>query len=349
MLVKEIKLNNYRNYSNITIPLYPTLNIIVGPNGIGKTNILESIIVSSNTKSFRTSNDRELIKKDKEYSKIEIKSDVGDLKIVINQTGKSLFINNNSVKKTSEYIGKLNAVLFKPSDLELFNQSPKERRKLLDIELGKISNEYLSSLVVYNKLLKDKNKLLKENYIDQNYLDLIDKEMVPNIINIIKLREEFFRNINLWISNVYQAISNTDTKIEIVYKKCGKEDEIKEKLFSSRDKDYFYHYATFGPNHEDYYFKFNDDELNSVASQGQKRMVFIAFKFALIKYIQQLTNTTPVILLDDVLSELDIDNRNRLLRMLPKNAQIIITDTDINGINLAKDYNLIELKEKKDA
>ena len=349
MLVKEIKLNNYRNYSNITIPLYPTLNIIIGPNGIGKTNILESVIVSSNTKSFRTTKDSELIKKEKEYSKIEIDSDVGKLKIVINQTGKCLFINNNPIKKTSEYIGKLNAILFKPSDLELFNQSPKERRKLLDIELGKISNDYLSALVVYNKLLKDKNKLLKENKIDQNYLDLIDQEMIPNIINIIKLREEFFRNINLWITNIYQAISNTNTKIQIVYKKCAEENEVKDKLFNAREKDYFYHYSTFGPNHEDYYFKFNDDELNSVASQGQKRMVFIAFKFALIKYIQQLTNKTPVILLDDVLSELDIDNRNRLLRMLPKNAQIIITDTDIKGINLTSDYNLIELKEKKDA
>ena len=349
MLIKEIKLNNYRNYSNAVIPLYPTLNIIIGPNGIGKTNILESVIVSSNTKSFRTLNDKELIKKEKEYSKIEINSDVGQLKVVINQTGKSLFINNNPIKKTSEYIGKLNAILFKPSDLELFNQSPKERRKLLDIELGKISKEYLLALLSYNKLLKDKNKLLKENNIDKNYLDLIDEKMIPYITNIINLREEFFRNINLWITNIYQTISNTDTKIEIVYKKCSEIEDIKDKLLKARDKDYFYHYATFGPHHDDYYFKFNDDELNSVASQGQKRMVFISFKFALIKYIQQLTNQTPVILLDDVLSELDLDNQNRLLRLLPKDAQIIITDTDIEGIHLQSEYNLIELKEKEDA
>lgn len=349
MLINEIKLHNYRNYSNITIPLHPTLNIIVGPNGIGKTNILESVIVTSNTKSFRTLNDRELIQKEKEFSRIEIDSDVGKLKIVINQTGKSLFINDNSINKTSEYIGKLNAILFKPSDLELFNQSPKERRKLLDIELGKISKDYLLSLVTYNKLLKDKNKLLKENHIDQDYLDLIDEQMIPHIIKIINLREEFFRNINLWISNIYQAVSDSNTKIEIVYKKCCNQEEVKEKLFNSKEKDNFYHYATFGPHHDDYYFKFNNDELNSVASQGQKRMVFISFKFALIKYIQLITNTTPVILLDDVLSELDLNNQSRLLRMLPKKAQIIITDTDINGIQMIKDYNLIELKEKKNA
>ena len=112
MLVKEIKLNNYRNYSNISIPLYSSLNIIVGPNGIGKTNILESIVVCSNTKSFRTTNDKDLIQKNKEYSKIEINADVGNLKIVINQTGKSLFINDKPIKKTSEYIGKLNAILY---------------------------------------------------------------------------------------------------------------------------------------------------------------------------------------------------------------------------------------------
>lgn len=349
MLVKQIKLNNYRNYTNIIIPLYPTLNIIIGPNGIGKTNILESVVVSSNTKSFRTNSDQELIKKEKEYSKIEIDADVGKLKIVINQTGKSLFINDKPIKKTSEYIGKLNAILFKPSDLELFNQSPKERRKLLDIELGKISNKYLNSLLTYNKLLKDKNKLLKENKIDNNYLDIIDEKMIPNIETIINSREELFRNINLWITDIYQAISNTKVKIEIIYKKCCKQNDIENKLLQAREKDYFYHYATFGPHHDDYYFTFNDDELNSVASQGQKRMVFIALKFALIKYIQQITNQTPVILLDDVLSELDLDNRNRLLRMLPKQAQIIITDTDVKGITLTNEYNLIELKEKNDA
>ena len=348
MLIKQIKLNNYRNYNTITIPLNPNLNIIVGPNGIGKTNILESIIVISNTKSFRTLNDRELIKKKEDYSKIDIEADVGKLKVVINQEGKSLFINNELFKKTSEFIGKLNAILFKPSDLELFSISPKERRKLLDIELGKISKNYLNNLLVYNKLLKDKNKLLKENEVDNNYLDLINERMIPCIEVIVKERENFFNNINLWISDYYQTISNSKTKIEIIYKACSNIQDIEENLNKSKEKDSIYRYTTFGPHHDDYYFKFDDYELNSVASQGQKRMVFIAFKFALIKFIELVTTNTPVILLDDVLSELDLDNRNRLIRMLPLNAQIIITDTDIKGIKLEKKFNLIKLKEKKD-
>lgn len=348
MLIREIKLNNYRNYLNSTIKLHPTLNIITGPNGVGKTNILESIIVSSNTKSFRTNKDVELITKNKDYAKIEINADVGNLKIVINQEGKTLYINNKPIKKTSEYIGKINAILFKPADLELFNQSPSERRKLLDIELGKISKNYLNALVSYNKLLKDKNKLLKEEKIDENYLNLINEKMIPHIIEIINEREIFFKKINNWISKIYQEISNTDVKIEIVYEKCAKQEEIKNKLLEAKKKDYIYHYSTFGSHHEDYYFKLNDDKLTAVASQGQKRMTFIAFKFALIKYIEELTSTTPIILLDDVMSELDNENKNRLINMLDKDVQIIITDTDTNGIKLKKDYNLIKLKEKKD-
>ena len=146
---------------------------------------------------------------------------------------KSLYINENIIKKTSEYIGKLNAVLFKPSDLELFSQSPKERRKLLDIELGKISKKYLLALVNYNQLLKDKNKLLKVDSIDDNYLELINEKMIPSIEIIIKERENFFQNINLWISDIYQTISKSNTKIEIVYKSCSNINDLKENLFLS--------------------------------------------------------------------------------------------------------------------
>lgn len=348
MLIKDIKLNNFRNYSNSSINLHPTLNIIIGPNGVGKTNILESIIVASNTKSFRTNFDNELISKNKEFSKVEVNADTGIFKVVLSQTGKNLFINHVQVKRSSDYIGKLNAILFKPSDLELFKESPNERRRILDVELSKISKPYLLSLVTYKKLLKDKNKILKEIKIDENYLDLINEQMIPNIIEVINEREKFFNSINNWISDIYRSLSNTQADIKIIYKKCGEQKEIKQKLLASKEKDYYYHHASFGPHHEDYYFTFNGDELNSVASQGQKRMVFIAFKFSIINYIQKLTGQTPIILLDDVLSELDEDNQNRLINHLPEGAQILITGTDINGIRIKANYNLIKLKERKD-
>lgn len=345
MLIKQIKLNNYRNYTNATIPLHPNLNIITGPNGVGKTNILESIIVVSNTKSFRTNKDDELIKFNEEYSKIEAQTDKNTLKIVLNQTGKSLFINNEQIKKASDFIGKLNAILFKPADLELFSTSPKERRRLLDIEISKVDKNYLSTLLTYNKLLKDKNKLLKENNIDTDYLDLIEEKMVPCIIEILKKREEFFEEINKNISKIYSNISNTESNIEIIYNKCSSQEDVIQELFNSRERDLFYKYSTFGPHHDDYYFNLNNYELNSIASQGQKRMVFIALKLALIKYIKNKINELPIILLDDVLSELDDENKKRLLNILPKNTQIIITDTNIEGIDINDEYNLIELKE----
>jgi len=345
MLVKSLKLNNYRNYSNYYIEFDPNLNIIVGKNGIGKTNILESIIVVSNTKSFRTMDDTDLIKINEDFARINLKSDEGDFKVVINDNNKSLYLNNNCIKKTSEYIGKLNAILFKPLDLQLFTQSPSERRKLLDIEIGKVNNNYLNALLKYNSLLKDKNKLLKELQVDETLLEVINESMVLPIKTIILKREEFFKTINKYISDIYQQISNTKDQIEIIYKKCSLLEDVEINLEKSKEKDNYYHYASFGPHHDDYYFKMNEYELNSICSQGQRRMVLIAFKFALIKYIEENTNKTPIVLLDDILSELDKDNQERLLKMIPNNTQVIITNTDINKLNIKNDYKLIEIKE----
>jgi len=348
MLVKSLKLNNYRNYTNENIIFDPNLNIIIGKNGSGKTNILESIVVVSNTKSFRTNNDQDLIKKGEEFSKIDLISDKNDFKVVINKKNKSLYINNNLIKRTSQFIGKLNAILFKPGDLELFNQSPSERRKLLDIEISKISNRYVLALVKYNKILKDKNKLLKENNPDETLLSVLDESMAPLIKTIIEERERFFDVINEYISAMYTMISGKIVDIHVNYKKCSETYEVNEKIESSRNKDFYYHYTTFGPHHDDYEFIMDGYNLNSIASQGQKRMVLIAFKFALIKYIQKQTNKTPIVLLDDILSELDKDNQERLLNVIPSSAQVIITNTDINNLKIDKEYKLIELKEEED-
>ena len=348
MLIKSLKLNDYRNYNNYQIQFDPNLNIIIGKNGIGKTNILESIIVVSNAKSFRTLNDQNLIKKDKDYLKIELKSDTNTYKVVINQKSKSLYINDKLAKRSSDYIGKLNAILFKPSDLEIFTNSPSERRKTLDLEIGKINNIYLKNLLKYNSLLKDKNKLLKEIEIDETLLSIIEESMIPNIEIIIKEREKFINYINSNINYYYKLISGTDSLITIQYKKCCVINKIKESIIKSKEKDKYYHYATFGPHHDDYNFMIDNYDVNTIASQGQKRMVLISFKFALIKYIKETTNKTPILLLDDILSELDINNQERLLKIIPEDTQVIITNTDINNININKNFKLIELKEEQD-
>lgn len=347
MLVKKLQLNNYRNYSQYSVEFDPKLNIIIGKNGVGKTNILESIIVVSNIKSFRTLDDKDLIKKEKECLRILLESDTNKFKVVISNQGRSLFIDNNSIKTSSNFIGKLNAILFKPSDLELFNQSPSERRRLLDVEIGKVSNIYLNELNKYKYLLADKNKLLKELEIDENLLSVINESMIKPIETIITEREKFFEIINKYISDIYQNISNSKDVIQIVYKKCCDKENILENINKTKDKDKYYHYATFGPHHDDFEFKFNNIDINSIASQGQKRMAFIAFKFALIKYIESNINSTPIVLLDDILSELDQDNQERLLNQIPNNTQVIITNTDIKNLKINKEYKLIEIKEEK--
>ena len=346
MLINSLKLYNYRNYSRKQIEFSPELNIIIGNNGVGKTNILESIVFVSNTKSFRTNNDQNLIKKGEEFSKIEIDSDQGLFKVVVNKKNKSLFLNNILIKKSSDYIGKINAVLFKPDDLDLFVQIPGERRKVLNMEINKVSNKYIKTLLQYEKLLKDKNRLLKEIEIDETLLNIIDESMVPLIRIILKEREEFFEIINKNISTIYNRISNEKNNISVIYKKCSEIENVDEEIRKTREKDYYYHYASFGPHHDDYYFLMDNQEVSTIASQGQKRMLLIAFKFSLIEYIKTRTNQVPIILLDDILSELDRNNKERLLNIIPEDVQIIITDTDINELNIKRKYKLIEIKEE---
>ena len=182
--------------------------------------------------------------------------------------------------------------------LELFTQSPGERRKLLDIEISKVSRSYIQALLRYNSLLKDKNKLLKELEKDEILLNVINESMSPLMKIIIQERENFFAVINEYISAIYSLISNSDSKIEVIYKKCSEIENINEQIEKSKEKDDYYHYTTFGPHHDDYSFYMDGYSLNSIASQGQKRMVLIAFKFALMKYIQFSTRETPVVLLE---------------------------------------------------
>lgn len=347
MIVKKINLTHYRNYNNIQLELHPRMNIIIGDNGVGKTNILESLVFVSNTKSFRTNDDQELIQKEYDYARIDIESDKNKFRIIINKQGKNLMLNNSTIAKTSDFIGKLNVVLFKPNDLELFETSPRNRRRILDLEIGKISNQYLNAILVYNKLLKDKNNLLKQEKIDEIYLEVINEKMVDPIYEIIKWRQDFINFINDNINTYYHRLSNSDNKIVAEYDKCSELDKesIKEMITKNTDKDLFYHFTTVGPQKEDFNFLYDGYDVASYASQGQKRMIMIAFKFVLIDFIKKITNTTPVLLLDDILSELDISNKERLLNMIDNDIQTIITSTDVEGIKLNNKYRLFELRK----
>ncbi len=345
-MLKHLRLKDYRNFASLQLDFHPRLNILIGPNGAGKTNILESLIVLSNTKSFRGNDDKELIQKGNDACLLELKAK-DKLRIVISKLGKSLFINDEAVSKTSAFIGRFNSLLFKPGDVEIFDQSSKERRKLMDLEIGKIDPSYLRALLIYTKLLKDKNHLLKQEKIDFNYLDILDEAMVEPILEIINKRETFIAYINDCLSDIYFKLAGEKRKISLFYKSHFLKDKkaILEKLKDNRQRDLFLRCGCLGPHREDIVFYFDDYLLNSIASQGQKRMTVIAFKMAIMNYIEKTTKEKPLILLDDIFSELDLGNRRRLLNCLSGIGQTIITGTDVLNLNVGSNLRIMEIKK----
>lgn len=345
MLIQDLRLNQFRNHTTKSISFDDGLNIIVGNNGVGKTNILESIILLSNTKSFRTSDEKKMIQNNETVCAVEAITTEGNIKAVINEKGKSFYINNELIRKTSEVIGKLHAIIFKPGDIELFSQSPKARRKEIDLELGKISNNYIKALANYNHYVKQKNDLLKEKTVDEAFLSIVNDSLIPVIRTVIQERQLFIEEINKYIDGIYKEISGDKSDIKIIYKKCCDPEDIETNIQLTKDRDIMMQHATFGPHKDDYVFTINGRELNDYASQGQKRMVIISLKLAIVKYIDNILNKDVLILLDDVLSELDKTRSSMLLNMLPDN-QIIITTTHIDDLQIDKPYKLIELEEQ---
>ncbi len=346
MYIDNIYLTNFRNYKNLKLKFTQGINIIVGNNGVGKTNILESLLVLSNTKSFRVTNDNAMIKHDEDFARIETFFENKRYKIVINQKNKHYFIDGNEVKN-QKFIGNINCVLFEPSDINIFKDNPKKRRRLLDIEISKISKEYLYYSYVYFKLLREKNTLLKHSAVDYLLLDTIDDSLIKPIQIIVKHRKSFIDFINENIGKYYKTLSATDADISIKYECCienSDEEFIKNKLKKYRKKDVLYQSGYIGIHKEDFKFYYNKQELNKVASQGQKKMVMVAFKLALVEYIKNCNNDTPILLLDDILSELDLNNQKRLIKFLDGSMQTIITSTDVNGLKLKQNYRLIEIK-----
>ena len=338
MIIKELKLRNYRNFEKCHIFFNENLNILTGLNGQGKTNLLESLIFLSTTHSHRLNDDQKLIMFNKELCNIEcIYKDNIDLNIgaIIHQKGKTLLINKQPVLKSSEFIGLLNVILFSPSDINIFDNSPKERRKLINLEITKVSKKYLDSLNNYQKLLKERNILLKNISIDNILLSTLEDKLIENQIIILNERYKFTEIINSKINQYFNKLIDDNYDLKIEYSGCVKNDSnIKENLKimykSSFEKDKFTQITNYGIHRDDIVFKINDENVNDVASQGQRRLVVIALKLALIDYIKTKINKIPILLLDDVLSELDVSKQINLLDCLDENIQTIITTSVIH-------------------
>ena len=351
MYISSIRLRNYRNYENQIIRFDKGMNIIIGNNGEGKTNLLESIYLLSTTRSHRVDDNRELIRFDSEFGSVEgnvvLNSRNFRISVVVHKKGKTLMINNNPVRKNSEFIGKLNAVLFAPDDMNLFDDSPKIRRRLFDIEIGKLYSVYMYSLSNYLKYLKERNNYLKGN-VDRLMLETLTEIMYEPQIQIIKERNVFINRINKYLAIYYSQISGEEHDLRIEYRSVILEKENEElmkqqleKLYENiRERDIYLKQTNTGIHREDYVFYLDDRDVSMYCSQGQKRTVILALKMAVVQIIYDIRKEYPVLLLDDLFSELDSTRRYNVLKMLPSSIQTIITTTDAREAELIRDKNV---------
>ncbi|MGL5540677.1 MAG: DNA replication/repair protein RecF [Erysipelotrichaceae bacterium] len=339
MIVEELKLQHFRNYASLSITFGSGINFLYGLNAQGKTNILESLYYLSTTKSHLTSSDQQLIEHGQEYFAIEGRlrrqKQAIPLRIVRNKNGKHLLRSGIVVKSNAAFIGELNAVLFCPEDLYLFQGPPRNRRRFVDLEISKLSKSYTRTLSTYENLLKERNAILKSPQPDVRYLDVLDAQLAPLMKVVFMQRTQFLKQLFSMASLFYQEVSNDQTMIEWRYLSVfsqldaePKEEAFLALLKKSRERDLQQKVTTQGVHKDDIRFYLNGKDLEHFGSQGQKRTVLLALKFGLVRLIHAMLGEYPILLLDDVFSELDERRREALLHHLQGDVQIFITTTD---------------------
>ena len=350
MKITKINLLNFRNYSKISISLNSNMNIFIGDNAQGKTNILESITILALTKSHRIGVSPNIIMFGKNKCKISgnVRKDkvINKLNIEITEEEKKLSVNNTVIKKITNYISNLNIIVFTPDDLEIIKGSPNIRRNLLNIQLSQLSKEYINIYNEYNKLLKTRNEYLKilfnNSLADNNYLDIITDKLIEKAVFIYKKRKEYIDLINKSIDNYYLKISG-DKGVNVKYITNISFDDFEYETIRKRMKHIFkknylkelnYGMTIYGPHRDDLCFELKNNDLKYFGSQGQQKLAILSFKLSEISIFKEYSGENPVLLLDDIFSEFDIKKRNKLLKIISMDdIQSIITTTDLRNIN----------------
>lgn len=357
MQILKLRLMNFRNFILEDFEFSKNKNIIIGNNGMGKTNIIEAIYYLALTKSFRTNEDVSLINKNHKFCAIrgEIKTKTtNDYKIIIENPGKKVFINNNQIKRISDYISKINVILFNQEDLKLIKDSPSVRRKLINMEISQLNNEYLKMLSYYNKVLKQRNTYLKSmlinNMIPKEYLNIITEKLVDIGMYIYRLREEYIDDINTLLNINFNKITKKDgiyLKYISDYNSLTKEKLLK-KYEKNLNKDLNYGKTTIGIHLDDFVFYYQDELAKNYLSEGEQKNVIISFKLAEVNIFYKKTKTMPILILDDLFSELDTSKISRIIKFFKKNIQIFITTTDLNNVDekILKNSKVFKIKGK---
>ncbi len=338
MLIKRIGLKNFRNHQSLSFEFTDHLNILTGLNAVGKTNIVEAIYYLSLGRSFRTSEDIDLIKKNHERAEIDATILEGELsrkiKIIITKTGRMVMINGKNISKLSELSKCVNVILFQPKDVMLFSGPPRDRRNFLDIAISKKSSIYLDYISRYDKVLKERNDLLKMDKVDQTLLDVTTELMVKLSGSIISYRQMYVKDINDILNKITRALTGEKGKFELKYYPFVPYDadyqENAKKAFKRAEESDFKHKQTsIGIHREDISISLNGRDIATFGSQGENRIAALALKLSPYFLIED-RDKKPIIVLDDVMSELDNTNQERLIKFLRKFGQVFITGTKLD-------------------
>ncbi|BCB01871.1 DNA replication/repair protein RecF [Bacillus sp. KH172YL63] len=351
MYIEQLELRNYRNYESIDVTFENKVNVILGENAQGKTNIMESIYVLAMAKSHRTSNDKDLIRWDEEYAKIKgrIQKYNGSLplELILSKKGKKAKSNHLEQSKLSQYVGNMNVVMFAPEDLHLVKGSPQVRRRFIDMEIGQVSPVYLHDISLYQKILQQRNHYLKQlqtrKQKDQTMLDVLTEQFIEMAVKITKKRFEFVQLLESWAKPIHSGISRNLETLEILYKpslgvsdsqEWSKMVDIYEQKFNDiREREIDRGVTLVGPHRDDLQFIVNGRDVQTFGSQGQQRTTALSVKLAEIELIHSEIKEYPILLLDDVLSELDDYRQSHLLNTIQGKVQTFVTTTNVDGID----------------
>lgn len=361
MHITEITVQNFRNLETSTINLNKGLNIFSGKNAQGKTNLLESIYVCAIGKSPRINKLKDCITWGKNFSKIKINLKKNNRDIIIDfrifdNGKKAILINGSPIKSLSQLLGELNVVYFFPDDLKLIKEAPTDRRKFIDISLSQVSKVYFNNLMKYNQVLAQRNKLLKNSKSleeVQKTISIWDTQLSTYASNVILSRIRFLNKLSPLVEDSHLELSENKERLKIEYQGILGEtvQEIREKLLSayqqSLEKDFYLGYTSIGPHKDDIKIMLNGIDVRNFGSQGQQRTASLALKFGEIELLKKEFNEEPVLLLDDVLSELDEKRREKLIEKSTK-LQCIITCTEFKELaDAATIFQIINGKVEK--
>lgn len=337
MIIQSIELQNYRNYPQLVVEFHPGINIFYGDNAQGKTNILEAVYLCGTNKSHRGSKDREIIAfgQDEAHIKMYAKRDNIQNRIDMHlKKGKSkgIAINGVPIHKVSELFGMVNIVFFSPEDLQIIKNGPSERRKFIDLELCQLDKLYIYHLVNYNRCLQQRNRLLKEAGEKKDLLSMLEiweEQMIKFGKPMIRRREEFIRQLNPVLTSIHQKLTGGREELIMMYDPDTEPEQLELALCNNRDRELRQKTTLSGPHRDDIRFMINGVDIRIFGSQGQQRTAALSLKLAEIELVKQQIRDVPILLLDDVLSELDSNRQNYLLDSM-QGIQTIITCTGLD-------------------